>query len=242
MSDEQTATIVEIKQLTPQVREMTLQPEGDTLIGFRPGQWLSTHLPVGEKPPLVRAYSLANAPRSDGGLVLCFDRVAGGLGSEYLWNRSAGEVLRFSGPTGNFLLPDGDAPLVLVARYTGIVPFRAMLQAIERGDAVRRPVHLIYGLPDERELLYHDEFAALAERAGDWFDYYPVHLTESDEIAALTRHAGDWPPFVPMVCGTRNFTFPTRAHLMATFGFDRKQVKIENYNGPSVAAAASVPP
>jgi NAD(P)H-flavin reductase len=51
--------------------------------------------------------------------------------------------VEFTGPLGNFVLPEGDAPLLLVARFTGVVPFRAMLLALERGDYAARPVRLV---------------------------------------------------------------------------------------------------
>ena len=59
-----------------------------------------------ENPPLVRAYSLAAPPAASGELVLCLDRVPGGLGSEYLFGVREGDEIRFQGPQGNFVLPD----------------------------------------------------------------------------------------------------------------------------------------
>ena len=232
MAGQQTATLVQATVITPGVRELTLQPDGDTLIDFRPGQWLSFTLPIGDKGALVRAYSLGNAPRGDGTLTITFDLVGGGIGSEYLWNVEPGETLSFTGPMGNFTLPDGDAPLLFLARYTGIVPFRAMLQALERGDAQSRTVHLVYGIPNESEILYHDELKVMAANHA-WFDYHPIIATLGDERTVLERHAADWMPCTPMVCGVREFTAPTRAYLMEKFGLERRDVILENYNGPS---------
>ena len=80
MPEIRTATVTEARFLSPHVRELTLQPNdnGDP-VEFLPGQWLSLRLPIGDRPPLVRAYSMANAPTLDGRLVLTFDRVPDGI-------------------------------------------------------------------------------------------------------------------------------------------------------------------
>ena len=218
------------------MRELTLLPEGGGApVDFAPGQWLSLQLPVGDRPPLVRAYSLAAPARPDGSLVLCFDRVEGGLGSGWLWEAEPGATaVTFTGPVGNFVLPEGDGPLVLLARYTGIVPFRAMLLAIDAGLAPKRPVRLVYGAPSAAEQVYHEELTALAARSLDWLEYHPLLLDSGpDEIAYLAERARAWLPFIPMACGVREFTKPVRDLLIERFGFERRGVKVENYNGPT---------
>src|SRR2546422_10384550 len=113
-----TTVIERIPPLAPEVKEMVLR-RPETPIAFEPGQWVSLHLPVGEKPPLVRAYSLARPAEPSGSLTLCFDRVPGGLGSTYLFERQIGDPLTVAGALGHFKLPDPpEVDLVFVARYT----------------------------------------------------------------------------------------------------------------------------
>src|SRR5436305_486722 len=79
-------TVIELTTLlAPEVKEIVLRSP-ETPLAFEPGQWISLHLPVGEKPPLVRAYSLARPADPSGTLTLCFDRVPDGLGSGYLFD------------------------------------------------------------------------------------------------------------------------------------------------------------
>jgi len=237
-----TATIESSRTLTPDVREIVLAPVDTAPLTYAPGQWISLRLPVGDRPPLIRAYTMATPPAADGRLTLCFDRIEGGLGSEYLWAAESGTTLEFSGPLGNFTLPEsGD--LVFGAQYTGIVPFRAMLLALAGNDAFARSgrqVHLVYGARRPEDLAYHGELTALATTV-PWLDYRPVVLegatadeaisgSETDVLEAFAR---DWLPFTPMLCGIREFTFPTRALLIEKFGFERRAVKVENYNGPT---------
>ena len=238
-----TATIEAISTLGPEVREITLQPNVQEPLVYAPGQWISLRLPVGDRPPLVRAYSLATPPTQDGRLTLCFDRIEGGLGSEYLWAAEPGAVLGFTRPMGNFMLPDVQTDLVFVAQYTGIVPFRAMLLALAEDATFAesgRRVHLVYGARHLDDLAYYDELTALSQRVA-WFDFHPVVLegapedkaATGSELNVLQAHAESWRPFTPMVCGVREFTFPTRAYLIEQRGFERRAVKVENYNGPT---------
>ena len=242
MPDTLAATVERAETLAPDVRELTLRPDGPPL-GYAPGQWLSLRLPVGEKPPLVRAYSLATPAEPDGALTLCFDRVPGGLGSEYLWSLAPGDRVEFAGPVGNFVLPpEGAGDLVFAARYTGIVPFRAMLRAMDSGAEPARRVRLVYGAHHAEELIYHAELTDLAARAS-WFEYHPTVAEPGggwtgavgDEMALLQTHARGWLPCVPMVCGVREFTLPVRGFFQE-LGLERRAVKIENYSGPAAAA------
>ncbi len=103
--------------LSPTVRELILMPL-ESKISFKPGQWVSLKLPVGERPPLTRAYSMAEPESSSGELVLSFDRVPGGLGSGYLSSVKGGDELILAGPYGNFTVPRPlTVDLVLAARH-----------------------------------------------------------------------------------------------------------------------------
>ena len=77
----QQAQVVSVRSLSPAVRELVLSPLARK-ISFRPGQWISRQLPVGERPPLIKAYSMAEPEASSGYLVLAFDHVPKGLGAE----------------------------------------------------------------------------------------------------------------------------------------------------------------
>jgi len=229
------STIERITALAPEVREIVLR-RPEPLLHFEPGQWISLHLPVGERPPLVRAYSLARPERETGALTLCLDHVPDGLGSGYLFERQVGDPISFAGPLGRFVLPVSlETDLLLVARFTGIVPIRCMLLALaERLHSGR--VRLVYGASDPEELIYHAEFVERAA-ADPLFEYYPTVFEPSagwegeagTELALLARHAACWMPFEPMVCGLREFTRAVRS-FFEEMGFERRTVKMEAYD------------
>ena len=74
----QPATVLAVTDLTPHVRQLVVKPK-TSKISFQPGQWVSLKLPVGPKPPLNRAYSMADPSSPYGELTLVFDLVPGGL-------------------------------------------------------------------------------------------------------------------------------------------------------------------
>jgi len=230
----QDARVVSLRRLTPTVRELTLQPL-DRHIPFKPGQWVSLRLPVGARPPLVRAYSMAEPESADGRLVLAFDEVPGGQGSGYLAGLVEEDRVSLAGPFGNFLLPDPSrTPLLFAARFTGIVPVRCMLRALAARPAAS-PVTLAYSIPSPTESLYDEEFRALARRH-PWFRYEPlVEADEPDEAPhrRVARILGslleDGAAPLALVAGVRSFVRPLRAFL-AERGVERGRVRHETYD------------
>lgn len=222
------------RDVAPGVREITLAPPAPP-VHFAPGQWISLHLPVGERPPLIRAYSMAAPPSPSGELVLCLDRVPEGLGSDYLFGLRPGDPVTFAGPLGNFVLPQGDGDLLWLARYTGIVPFRAMLLELAR-RAPRRKVRLVYSAPHPADLAYHSELVRAAEEH-PWFDLLALVDTPDADWAGCTGPAldllpqllDDSGPVTPMVCGKREFVRPIRDFFYER-GYEKRSVKWENYD------------
>ena len=154
MAVEHTARLVDVVVHAPDTRSLLLEPA--ERLPFKAGQFVSCLVPSGGET-LNRPYSIASSP-DDPRWEILLNLVPGGPGSQYLFDRRAGDTIRFTGPWGTFTvdaLPDAET--IFVAERTGIAPIRAMLN-----DAARRtprpPLLLLYGtaLP-----LYRDELAAL---------------------------------------------------------------------------------
>lgn len=229
----QPATVLSTTDLTPHVRQLILRPKTQKIV-FQPGQWISLQLPVGIKPPLNRAYSLAEPPIPTEQLTLVFDRVPGGIGSSYLYGLKSGNELLLSGPYGNFVLPPSlDRELLLVCRYTGLVPIRCMLKRLAASGALP-PTTLIAVAPAEDELLYHDELLALTTHHPSFY-YKPMVASGTDQevveatVKQLRPLVTGRPKTTPLLSGVKGFVRPLRAYLVET-GYDRKEVKTETYD------------
>jgi len=229
-----TTTVTAAREVAPEVRELTLAAP-EPALGWTPGQWISLHLPVGEKPPLVRAYTLAAPPQPSGELSLCFDRVPDGLGSDYLFAVEPGTQLTFGAPLGRFTPPDEPGDQIWVAHFTGIVPFRAMLLHLEQHPPAGK-VTLIYGAESPDGLVYHAELLRAAEEL-PWFELLAT-ITEphpdwaghvGPELDLLPPLVGERADFLPMACGKREFVHEVRAFFQDR-GYDRRAVKIESYD------------
>lgn len=241
----QEAQVVGVRDLSPSVRELTLSPLA-WKVSFKPGQWISLHLPVGRHPPLLRAYSLAEPESVSGNLVLAFDRVPQGLGSGYLFALKTGDKVVLAGPYGKFLIPESlTQDLLFIARYTGIVPAHCMIKHLFAGElrggnhlaeAIQKKSTLVYCAPNEQESIYHDEFVNLATRHSI-FHYVPVVLSgiehaEGDHrpvietIAPLVEGRRD---LLPMISGTKAFVQPLRTYF-TDLGFGRKEIRHETYD------------
>jgi len=229
----QPATVLSITDLTPPVRQLVLLPKTQKIL-FQPGQWVSLQLPVGIKPPLNRAYSLAEPLSPTRQLTLVFDRVPNGTASNYLYGLKTGDELLLSGPYGNFVLPLSlERDLLFVSRYTGLVPIRCMLKRLAASGALPQSILLAVG-PAEEEWLYHDELLALAAQHPS-FRYMPMAVNGTDQevveatLKLLRPLVTGRPKVMPLLSGVKGFVRPLRAYFIET-GYDRKEVKTETYN------------
>ncbi len=228
----QSATVLSVTDLTPHVRQLVLLPKTQKIL-FRPGQWVSLQLPVGIKPPLNRAYSLAEPPSQTGQLTLVFDRVPEGTGSNYLYGLKPGDELLMSGPYGNFSLPPSlDRELLLISRYTGIVPIRCMLKHLAIVGPLPAAILIAVG-PAKEELLYHEELLALTAKQPS-FRYLPMVMKGTDEevveaVLTVLRPLVAGKPMTPWLSGVKGFVRPLRAYLMEA-GYERKEIRTETYD------------
>jgi phenol hydroxylase P5 protein len=227
----QIAEVVSLTALTQHTTELVLRPS-EHPISFRAGQWVSLHLPVGDHPPLNRAYSLAAPPSPTGHLTLVFDHVPGGKGSGYLSSLKPGSRIPLSGPYGRFVLPDPDFKnLLLIGRYSGLVPLRCMIRSLA-SEGPLPSTTLIAQAPSPAEQLYHEEFLSLAERQPS-FHYVPLGsedpTSHATTVETIKRVALNGRNVTPMIAGIKSFARPLRTVFME-LGFDRKEVKLETYD------------
>lgn len=231
------ATVHGAEALSPQVRLIRLEVEGDRL-EFVPGQFVTLNVPIPELgADNARSYSMASSP-GDALLEIAVTQVRGGPASTWLHAVASGTRLRASGPYGFFTLaepPPGAA--CFVATGTGVAPIRPMLRRLfEVGTP--HAVDLIFGARHEEDVLWRAEFEALA-RAHPNFSFRPT----------LTQPPAGWAGAVGRVqsvverllieprrtdvdvyvCGLRRMVDDVRDRLKSA-GWDRKQLHQERYD------------
>jgi CDP-4-dehydro-6-deoxyglucose reductase len=238
--------LVRARSLTPNVRELVFERLDGQPMEFSPGQWVNALLPIGLEPaqslPLKRSYSIASPPDGSPLFEIAVTRVKDGPGSTWLHALHTGAVLAFIGPQGFFTRPRIEAPpSLMVATGTGVTPIRSMVQAAVAAGS-RSPMWLLLGVRHEDDVLYGDEFDALAKGSefvrfeptlsqprGLWRrrrGYVQAHVRElwSDlaSVAGETPHA--------YVCGLERMVSSVRGILRKDMGLPREVVHAERYD------------
>jgi len=126
---------------------------------FLPGQYVNIAVPGSEQ---TRSYSFSSLP-GDSHASFLIKHVPGGLMSGWLGGAQPGEKVSMSGPLGSFYLRAVPRPLLFLAGGTGLAPFLSMLEVLaERNE--RQPIHLIYGVSRDQDLVMLDALQGLCAR------------------------------------------------------------------------------
>lgn len=192
--------VVDRIERTPRIAEIRLRPVGEA-VRFWPGQYVS--LTDTNRTITPRSYSIANAPRPDGEIVLQITRVPEGKTSNWVHDEvHAGTMVNISGPYGTFIGdPSTDAPVLCLAAGTGLAPIMGLADAaLRRG--FNKPVHLMFSAQREEDIyckgqlelwnVRHRRFKFLPtltreEKAGMLYGRIPGIL--KDHYPDLSKHA-----------------------------------------------------
>jgi ferredoxin-NADP reductase len=140
---------------------------------FLPGQYLTFSLDIpaqaGSAQPMVRCYSISNAPDPSHYRV-SIKRAPAPANTLFPTGRSSnffhdhvteGSLLQLRAPAGHFYLDRGEAPVVLIGGGVGITPMLSMLTWCLAQQAGRE-VWLFYGVRHSQELVLQAQLEALA--------------------------------------------------------------------------------
>ena len=180
-----------------EITSFYLRPEdGAAVAAFQPGQYLGLKLVInGEE--IRRNYSLSAAPNGRD-YRISVKREPGGVASCYLHDElQEGGGLDVFPPAGEFVLADGDKPVVLISGGVGITPTLAMLDAALQSQ---RPVHFIHFARNKSVHAFRDALATRQTRHAQLqhFYVYDEHAGEADRPHATglvdSRQLAQWLP------------------------------------------------
>ena len=173
--------VTEKRAIARRVVELRLRPVGQP-IRYWPGQYVTIGNPRADIPP--RAYSISNAPRPDGELVLQVARAEGGVTSNWIHDHlNIGESVKISGAYGTFIGdPSVDTPVLCLAAGTGLAPILALAEAaLRRG--FRKPVTMLFSARTKHDI-YSQGMMLWWRTKHRNFDY-KITLTREEEAGYL---------------------------------------------------------
>lgn len=159
-------TLTKREFITPTVQELTFRTKGR--MRFVAGQYLELDVPH-HRPDARgtrREFSILSAPADLPELRIAYKNGDQAHPSSYkkaLAEAQPGDALAVTGTWGDFVLPRGGAPILMVAAGIGVTPFVSHLRQLQAAG-VDRDVVLIYVASDAAELAFRDELAATTAR------------------------------------------------------------------------------
>lgn len=227
---------------TPQVTSFhLLSADGTPPGGFVAGQHLPVLLDVpGAPAPVQRSYSLSGDPAAPVWRI-SVKREDRGLASRVLHDRvGVGDIIDALPPQGDFGLPPGGGPLVLVSAGVGITPMLSMLHAVTAAQP-QRAVSFVHATRNGSTHAFGAEVDRLAAKGGrmtrrvhysapDDMDRPAAfdatgRVTAEDVLSHLPDRQGD-----VLLCGPVRFMADLRADLEAR-GLPTERVHLEAF-GP----------
>lgn len=152
--------ITSIDQLSDTTTYFSIRLDDRQALGFLPGQYVNIVVPGTDQ---TRSYSFSSGPGADEVAFLLRNTPTGALPTYLRERANPGDRVEFTGPLGSFYLRQVKRPLLFLAGGTGLAPFLSMLEKIG-GDGAEHPVHLIYGVTTDADLVRVEELEQHAKQ------------------------------------------------------------------------------
>lgn len=171
--------LTEIRDYTPQIRELFIQCEEPSTFEFKAGQFVMLHVPA-EPKALLRAYSIASDDRRKDGFRLVFKYVEGGPGSQYVWSLKGGELLDFTGPFGRVVFREPPTEqVVFLNTGSGVSQHFSFIESnLEKYPNLK--YRLLFGVRTEGDIYYVEELERLKKACPNFhYEFVLSRATDS---------------------------------------------------------------
>ena len=123
-------TVEKIRNLTHDIKEVTLRLIDPGEITIKAGQYIQFVVPEYEDldEEVYRAYSVASPPGDATHVELEIRLVPGGICTTYVHEHlKEGDTVTINGPYGDFYLRESDAPIIFIAGGSGMAPIKSKI-------------------------------------------------------------------------------------------------------------------
>jgi len=149
------------ERLSDTALAFTIKLDDRKSLAFLPGQYVNVTVPGTDQ---ARSFSFSSGPGDDEVGFLIRNTQYGVL-TTYLRDRAkSGDKISFNGPLGSFYLRKIERPVLFLAGGTGLAPFLSMLSKIEQDGGSEHPIHLIFGVTNDADLVEVEKMEGFAQR------------------------------------------------------------------------------
>jgi len=215
------------------VRTLVLETRG--WAGHRAGQHVDVRLTAEDGYQAERSYSIASAPGRP--LAITVEELEDGEVSPYLVGEvRAGDRFEIRGPIGGYFVWDGtgDAPVLLVAGGSGVVPLMSMIRQ-RAAIGSRTPTRLLYSSRSWDDVVYRAELGQPAEglevfhtltrsQPPDWTGY--SRRIDDEMLGEVAWPASEEPQV--FICGSTRFVDAAADGLVA-MGYPPQSIRTERF-------------
>ena len=172
--------IAAIRKVSPTVKSFTLALDGQPFT-YLPGQWIDCFADIDGRTE-VAGYSMTSSPTEDGCFSIAVKLVGDNPVTDYLHDcAKVGDTLIVDGGSGDFHYTGGDShPLALIAGGIGITPIAGIIRYIAK-SALQVPTTLVYSASTPSELLFREDFEAMAARNPNFRTHFTVTRPHSEQ-------------------------------------------------------------
>jgi Na+-transporting NADH:ubiquinone oxidoreductase subunit F len=158
-----TATVSSIRDLTYDIKEVSIALNDPGSIDFQAGQFMQLEVPAYEltDEPVYRAYSIASRPSEHKKVELEIRYVPNGICTTYVHKHlKEGDTVTLNGPYGEFRRSDTEKEMICIAGGSGMAPVKSiLLDMVDKN--IDRKVQYFFGARAVRDLFLVDEMKAL---------------------------------------------------------------------------------
>ncbi len=229
------ATLESVHPLTPRVKQFLLHVEGHTF-DFTPGQHVSVEFEDADGNRRYRPYSPVSQPGTDR-LALTVKRYPEGAGSTWMHERTVGDTIPVTSPSGNLGLRDPNRDTVFLATGTGLTPLLSMVRRyVDVGDG---QATLLFGERTQEDLMYRETLDLLAASHEAFLVRY---VLSGEDWAGPTGYVQDHLPAVVddrstshfYICGVPEMVVETK-EVLSDLGVSEERVFTEGWEEGEVA-------
>ena len=125
----QVLEVIAVSDEVPDVKTFTFRSDNQTWFRYRPGQFITLELPVGDEP-IFRTYTLSSSPSRPLSIAVTVKAQADSIGTRWMFdNLRPGDYVRAYGPAGDFSHHGHPAASYLfLSAGSGVTPMMSMLR------------------------------------------------------------------------------------------------------------------